>query len=256
MKYIGEIRAKNGRLLFTGEPQDTRERAAQVAFRDGPKSAMLCMTSHAYLDPAGNWKSNGMDIRWTRRDAVWRDPPPPCDIGLFSDEHQQTDLCAIPTSFHDAAIAAMGESDLLALFASVGQQVKTRLLLNRRPVLSSWSMVLDYLKSAMAFEPREQFRIMFLDKRNHLIVDEVQQTGTVDHVPVYPREVLRRAIELGATAIILAHNHPSGDPTPSRGDIQMTQQIVEVCKVLGIAVHDHVIIGRDGHASLKGLKLM
>jgi DNA repair protein RadC len=126
----------------------------------------------------------------------------------------------------------------------------------RRPVLSSWSSVLDYCRTAMAFAEREQFRILFLDKRNALIADEVQQTGTVDHTPVYPREVIKRALELSATAVILVHNHPSGDPTPSRADIQMTQAIVDVAKPLGIAVHDHIIVGKDGHASFKGLKLM
>ena len=93
-------------------------------------------------------------------------------------------------------------------------------------------------------------------RSNQLIADEVQQTGTVDHTPVYPREVVKRALELSATAIILVHNHPSGDPTPSRADIQMTQAIIEVARPLGIAVHDHIIVGKDGHASLKGLKLM
>jgi len=103
---------------------------------------------------------------------------------------------------------------------------------------------------------REQFRILFLDKRNQLIVDEVQQVGTVDHTPVYPREVVKRALELSATAVILVHNHPSGDPTPSRADVEMTRQIAEVAKPLGVAVHDHIIVGRNGHASLKGLGLM
>ena len=126
----------------------------------------------------------------------------------------------------------------------------------RRAVLSSWSSVLDYCRTAMAFADKEQFRILFLDKRNQLIADEVQQTGTVDHTPVYPREVVKRALELSATAIILVHNHPSGDPTPSRADIQMTKTIVEVAKPLGISVHDHIIVGRDGHASLKGLRLI
>jgi DNA repair protein RadC len=126
----------------------------------------------------------------------------------------------------------------------------------RRPVLSSWSTVLDYCRTAMAFADKEQFRILFLDKRNQLIADEVQQVGTVDHTPVYPREVVKRALELSATAIILVHNHPSGDPTPSRADIQMTQAIVEVARPLGISVHDHIIVGKEGHASFKGLKLI
>jgi DNA repair protein RadC len=108
----------------------------------------------------------------------------------------------------------------------------------------------------MAFSDTEQFRILFLDKRNQLIADELQQKGTVDHTPVYPREVVKRALELSATAIILVHNHPSGDPTPSRADIQMTKEIMEVSRSLGIAVHDHIIVGKDGHASFKGLKLI
>jgi DNA repair protein RadC len=126
----------------------------------------------------------------------------------------------------------------------------------KRPVLSSWSAVLDYCRSVQAFADIEEFRVLFLDKRNQLIADEVQQRGTVDHTPVYPREVVKRAHELSATAIILVHNHPSGDPTPSRADIQMTQQIIAVASPLGISVHDHIIVGKDGHASLKGLKLV
>ena len=108
----------------------------------------------------------------------------------------------------------------------------------------------------MAYENIEQFRILFLDKKNQLIADEVQQTGTVDHTPVYPREVVKRALELSATAIILVHNHPSGDPAPSQADILMTQKIVEVTKPLGITVHDHIIIGREGHSSLKGMRFI
>ena len=123
-------------------------------------------------------------------------------------------------------------------------------------MLSSWSALIDYCRTVMAYEEREQFRILFLDKKNQLLADEVQQIGTVDHTPVYPREVIRRALELSATAIILVHNHPSGDPTPSRADIQMTETIVEAGKQLNIAVHDHLVIGRDGHTSLRALGLI
>ena len=128
--------------------------------------------------------------------------------------------------------------------------------IKEREVLTSWTQVLDYCKAAMAFEQREQFRILFLDKKNGLIADEVQQTGTVDHTPVYPREVIKRALELSSTAIVLVHNHPSGDPTPSRADIDMTKEIVETGKRLGIIVHDHIIIGKKGYASMKGLLLI
>lgn len=125
-----------------------------------------------------------------------------------------------------------------------------------KPILASWSALLDYCRTAMAHEEREQFRILFLDKKNRLIADEVQQTGTVDHTPVYPREVIRRALELSATALILVHNHPSGDPTPSRADVEMTIKIKDIAEPMSIKVHDHIIVGKENHASLKGMGLM
>jgi len=125
-----------------------------------------------------------------------------------------------------------------------------------RPVLSSWSALLDYCRSAMQFEGKEQFRVLFLDKKNRLIADEILGQGTVDRAPVYPREVIKRALELSSTAIILAHNHPSGDPTPSQSDIDLTGQIITAAKALGVAVHDHLIIGRDSIVSFKTLGLM
>ncbi len=123
-----------------------------------------------------------------------------------------------------------------------------------RPMLSSWIRVLDYCRASMGFEAREQFRILFLDKRNQIIADEVQQKGTVDHTPVYVREVVKRALDLSAT--VLVHNHPSGDPTPSHADIEMTKQIVAAAKPLGVVVHDHIIVGKQGHASFRGLGLI
>ena len=125
-----------------------------------------------------------------------------------------------------------------------------------RPMLSSWSALIDYCRASMAYNKTEQFRILFLDKKNVLIADEVQQEGTVDHTPVYPREVIKRALELGASALLLVHNHPSGDPTPSRADIEMTREIAEAGKKLGVKVHDHIIMGRSGHVSFKTLNLL
>jgi DNA repair protein RadC len=125
-----------------------------------------------------------------------------------------------------------------------------------KPILASWSQLIDYCRSQMAYETVEQFRILFLDKKNRLIADEVQQVGTVDHTLVYPREVIRRALELSSTALILVHNHPSGDPAPSSADVRVTRDIVEAAKPLGITLHDHIIIGKSGHASLRGLKLI
>lgn len=148
-----------------------------------------------------------------------------------------------------------GVASELKLFQALAMRLGKEEL-QKKPLLSSWSSVLEYCRTAMAYEEREQFRILFLDKKNKLIADEVQQRGTVDHTPVYPREVVKRALELSATAIILVHNHPSGDPTPSRADIEMTNTIVEITKPLNIIVHDHLIVGKNGHASFRGLKLI
>jgi DNA repair protein RadC len=167
-----------------------------------------------------------------------------------------TDVVAAPPA-RLREVKGVGDGVIAALkivHAAAGRF--TRGEVYRREPLSSWSAVLDYCRTAQAFADIEQFRILFLDKRNQLIADEVQQKGTVDHTPVYPREVVKRALELSATAVVLVHNHPSGDPTPSRADVQMTQAIVDIAKPLGIAVHDHIIVGKDGHASLKGLKLI
>jgi DNA repair protein RadC len=128
--------------------------------------------------------------------------------------------------------------------------------IEKRMVLSSYSAVTDYCRTAMAYAEREEFRVLFLDKKNALIADEVQGVGTVDHTPVYPREVVRRALELGASALILAHNHPSGDPTPSSADISMTKEIATIAQPFGISVHDHLIVGRNGQTSFRGLKLL
>ena len=148
--------------------------------------------------------------------------------------------------------ASIHQIKLLAAAASRVAKGEIR----RKIALSSWNDVIDYCRTGMAFSDKEQFRLLFLDKRNQLIADEIQQTGTIDHTPVYPREVIKRALELSATALILVHNHPSGDPTPSQADIQITKAIVQIATPLGISVHDHIIVGKNGHASLKGLKLM
>lgn len=125
-----------------------------------------------------------------------------------------------------------------------------------QPIMGSWDKVLAYCRAAMAHEQIEQFRLLFLDSKNRLIADEPQQHGTVNHTPVYPREVVKRALELGATAIIMVHNHPSGDPSPSKADIEMTRTVSDVAGKLGIAVHDHIIIAKSGHASLRSMGLL
>jgi len=123
-------------------------------------------------------------------------------------------------------------------------------------LLNNWQRIVDYCRMAMAHETIEQFRLLFLDRKNHLIGEEVQQRGTIDHTPVYPREVVKRALEIGAGAIVLAHNHPSGDPTPSKEDIAMTRAIIDACRPLGLTVHDHIIIGHSDVASFKSLGLL
>ena len=127
--------------------------------------------------------------------------------------------------------------------------------IRKRTVIGSWSALLAYVKVALANEPREQFRVMFLDRKNQLILDEIQNRGTVDHAPVYAREVMRRALELSASSVILVHNHPSGDPTPSGADITMTREVVDAGRALKISVHDHLVVGREGVASFKALGL-
>lgn len=128
--------------------------------------------------------------------------------------------------------------------------------LQRREVISSWSALSAYVRTTLAHEPREQFRVLFLDRKNQLIADELMNRGTVDHAPVYPREVVRRALELSASAMILVHNHPSGDPTPSQADIDMTRQVLDAARALRITVHDHLVVGRAGVASFKALGLL
>ena len=155
------------------------------------------------------------------------------------------------------SVAGIGEAtalDLKVLHEATLRIAKAPVL--RRPIIASWSALVAYVRVALANESREQFRVLFLDKKNQLIGDEVMNLGTVDHAPVYPREVMRRALELAASAIILVHNHPSGDPTPSGADIDMTRQIIEAGKVLRIAVHDHLVVGREGVASFKSLGLI
>ncbi|MBT5751638.1 MAG: DNA repair protein RadC [Rhodospirillaceae bacterium] len=155
-----------------------------------------------------------------------------------ADQLAEFDKLGAPSHIHFAAIREAGLR-------------MARRQASERPVLAAWDKLLDYCHAAMAHSMVEEFRLLFLDAKNKLIADEVQQTGTVDHTPVYPREVVKRALDLGASAIIMVHNHPSGDPTPSKGDIEMTKEVKDAAEKMGISVHDHLIIGRDGHTSLR-----
>ena len=144
------------------------------------------------------------------------------------------------------------------LLKAIGEVLKRALReeIQDRPVIGSWTALIDYLQVALAHEPIEQFRVLFLDRKNILIRDERQQRGTVDHTPLYPRELVKRALELGASSIIMVHNHPSGDPTPSRADIEMTKQVVQAMAAVGLTVHDHVIVGKNRHTSFKSQRLI
>ena len=176
---------------------------------------------------------------------------------------------ALVARFGDFAGVVSAPPERLAEVPGVGESVlsvlKTieagaeRLALGRlkgRPTLSSWDALHDYLQVSMGHAQAESFRVLYLDRKNHLLADEVQQRGTVDHAPVYPREVVKRALDLGATALIMVHNHPSGDPTPSRADVEMTRQVVQAAAAMGIVVHDHVVVGHGEHASFKALGLI
>ena len=154
-------------------------------------------------------------------------------------------------------VTGMGESSAAALKLVRAAAVRlARQEILGRDAISSWDKLLDYCRAAMAHESVEQLRLLFLDRKNVLIADEVQQRGTVDHTPLYVREVVKRALELGASALIVVHNHPSGDPTPSRGDIDMTKQVKDALEKIGITLHDHVVIGRTGHTSFRATGLL
>ncbi|MCH8188859.1 MAG: DNA repair protein RadC [Proteobacteria bacterium] len=156
-----------------------------------------------------------------------------------------------------AEVSGIGDASITSLkvIEAAALRLAQQRVLNR-PTLSSWQALLDYCHASMAYNTIEQFRILFLDRKNILIADEVQQKGTVDHTPVYPREVVKRALDLGASGIIMVHNHPSGDPTPSTADIEMTRQVAAAAKGLGIALHDHIVVGRGGNTSFKSLGLL
>lgn len=156
-----------------------------------------------------------------------------------------------------ADVPGVGEAvicELKVVEAAAHRLARARVM--NRPALSSWTQLMDYCKTTMAHRDTEQFRILFLDRKNVLIADEEQAEGTIDHVPVYPREVVKRALQLNASAIILVHNHPSGDPTPSSSDIRMTEQIQDAAKAVGVVIHDHVIVGKERDTSFRSMGLI
>jgi DNA repair protein RadC len=176
---------------------------------------------------------------------------------------------ALLERFHDLAGVLGASAAQIASVRGAGRSVALELKVvhaaleraarvetQRRQLISSWSQLIQYCRIAMANAPREQLRVLFLDVKNQLIADEILSEGTIDHAPVYPREVARRALELGASAVILVHNHPSGDPKPSKADVDITRDVQAAAKAIGVKVHDHLVIGRNGQESLKSLGLM
>lgn len=171
-------------------------------------------------------------------------------FGSFADT-----IAATPDALVE--VQGMGEASVAALkvIEAAAQRLGQAAVMDL-PVLSSWDRLIEYCRMRLGRAEREHFRVLFLNRKNLLIADEEQQRGTIDHTPVYPREVVKRALQLGASAIIMLHNHPSGDPEPSRGDIEMTREIREAAERLGIQLHDHVIISKTGHRSFKSLGLL
>lgn len=164
-------------------------------------------------------------------------------------------LSAPPTRLSEVTgVGPAVVQELKIIEAAAQRLARSRVM--HRPVLTSWDALLDYCHTAMAHQEIEQFRVLYLDRKNVLIADEEQAKGTVDHVPVYPREIMRRALELTASALILVHNHPSGDPTPSQADITMTNRIVAAAEVMGLTVHDHLIIGKSRELSFRSEGLL
>lgn len=216
-----------------------RERLRQRFLKDGPDA----LPDYELLELLLTFAIPRSDVKPLAKDLIAR-------FGSFAEviSAQPERLIEVKGVKQNTAIA------LIAVRAAAARLLKGDLA--ERPLLSSFDAVLDYCRAAMAFQSTEQFRVLFLDKKNRLLADEVQQQGTVDHTPVYPREVVKRAIELGATALILVHNHPSGDPSPSKADIAMTREIVDAAKTVEIVIHDHIVVARSGYASLRNLNLM
>lgn len=203
----------------------------------------------------------------SRRCEVTSVPETSGDLALLTGllTYSQSSACARVLLRHFASIGHVlsAEPHQLAVFGLTARDIGlfelvrrtachiAKAEVRRRPLLSNWQALIGYLKSAMAYEQVEQFRVLFLDRKNNLIADELQQRGTVDHTPVYPREVIKRALLLNASALIIVHNHPSGDPTPSRDDVEMTRRLKEAAEAVELQLHDHIVIGHGQHTSFR-----
>jgi DNA repair protein RadC len=244
-------------LFFSIDVKDTKPLAKELLARYGSLGAVL-KAAPAQLTEFHDLRRDDPAIDAY---AAWR----------LSDQYERDRQSAAPSEAVERFRAFEGDKDgrweivrlwrrretevLLKLVTELLQRV-LREQIQDRPVVSSWSALLDYLQLALSHEPIEQFRVLFLDRKNVLIKDEVQQRGTVDHTPLYPREIVKRALELAASAIIMVHNHPSGDPAPSQADLEMTRQVVAALSAVGISVHDHIIVGKNRHTSFKSQRLI
>ena len=266
----GGIKSLN---LFFTLPRDTRRMSQKHAFHEAPLPLFTRGDEDEVATPAGKLPSYLADHRKRLRTrfmeggatampdyellelvlfrAIPRQDVKPLARRLLDTFGDFNRVITAPAA-RLVSVQGVGEAvvqELKILEAAAQRMMRARVM--HRPVLSSWDALLDYCHTAMAHRETEQFRILFLDRKNVLIADEEQARGTVDHVPVYPREVVKRALELNASALILVHNHPSGDPTPSDADLSMTMQIRDAAETLGITLHDHLIIGRERELSFR-----
>jgi DNA repair protein RadC len=260
MENLGQARAtgESVRMRKGGKPDTERGRRGELGFAEAPPHFLghRARLRQRFLESSPDTMQDYELLEMVLYGAFPRADTKPLAKELIRKFGSFAEVLAAPRARLEE-VEGVGEAVVTSLKVVHAAAARMRRIEAReRTVLSSWSAVIDYCRTAMAFGAREQLRVLFVDKRNRLIADELQQEGTVDHTPVYPREVVKRALELSATAIILVHNHPSGDPTPSQADIRMTQEIIAVARPLGIEVHDHIIVGKDGHASLKGLRLI
>ncbi len=246
-------------LFFSVDVKDTKPLAKDLLARFGSLGAALKAEPHQLAEFHDLRKDDpeiDAYLAWRLSDDFERDrdlPP-----GQRSEASQRWRAFEQAKDGAWEIVRLWRRRETLILLRAIGELLQRvlREQIQERSVIGSWTALLDYLQVALTHEPIEQFRVLFLDRKNLLIRDEVQQRGTVDHTPLYPREITRRALELQASAIIMVHNHPSGDPTPSRADIEMTKQVVQALGAVGISVHDHVIVGKNRHTSFKSQRLM
>jgi DNA repair protein RadC len=246
-------------LFFSIDVKDTKPLAKELLGRYGSLGGVL-NAEPAQLAEFHDLRKESpeIDVYLAYRTSELYQRDRGAEVGALSDEGRRWRAFEQDDANRWEIVRLWRRRETEILLKAIGELLKRVLReeIMDRPVIGSWTALLEYLQVALAHEPIEQFRVLFLDRKNILIRDEQQQRGTVDHTPLYPRELVKRALELGASSIIMVHNHPSGDPTPSEQDIKTTRQVVQALNTVGVAVHDHVIIGKSRHISFKTLKLI